>query len=130
GALGWLKRVNQPNRLVYTGKFFKDWKADSILASLKSANLDGADLHLDIAGDQFRHADEDPFFVENVSYLLRNTPGATWHGRVPRNVSRALISNSHVGIGWRSERLDKSAELSTKVLEYGALGRPSIINRT
>lgn len=130
GALNWLKRVERPNRLVYTGKFFRDWKVDSILASLKSANLDGADLHLDVAGDQFRHADEDSFFVENVSYLLKNTSGVTWHGRVPRNISRALISNSHVGVGWRSERLDQSTELSTKVLEYGALGRPSIINRT
>lgn len=129
-ALSALYKVEEPHRLVYTGKFFKDWKIDAILAGVKSANLDGAGLLLEVAGDQFRHSKEDGSFVENVGYLLKTTDGVKWHGRVPRNISRALISKSHVGIGWRSDKLEKSSELSTKILEYGALGRPSIINRT
>lgn len=129
-ALASLEEVVEPKKLVYTGKFFQDWKIDSILAAVKSINLDAMNLHLDVAGDQFRHAEDDKFFVDNVSYLLKHTQGVKWHGRVPRNVSRVLISNNHVGVGWRSNKLDASSELSTKILEYGALGRPSIVNRT
>src|SRR5699024_3317036 len=61
-----LKEVEEPHRLVYTGKFFKDWNIDSILSGIKSANLNGAAVTVDVAGDQFRHDEDDPFFVENV----------------------------------------------------------------
>ncbi|WP_141757728.1 glycosyltransferase family 4 protein [Corynebacterium sp. HMSC071B10] len=120
----------RPNRFIYTGKFFKDWKTDSILAAFKSESGRGYDLKLDIAGDQFRKSEVDPYFIPNNRWLLDSTPGVHWYGRVPRRKSRALISGAHVGIGWRSEALNSSTELSTKILEYGALARPSIINRT
>src|ERR1700722_14079729 len=35
-----------------------------------------------------------------------------------------------IGMGWRHPSLDASLELSTKVLEYGLLGLPVILNRT
>jgi hypothetical protein len=41
-----------------------------------------------------------------------------------------MIRGSDVGVSWRHSRLDDSLELSTKVLEYGMLGRPCILNRT
>lgn len=120
----------RPNHFIYTGKFFKDWRTDSILAAFKSESGRGCDLKLDIAGDQFRKSDVDPYFIANNRWLLDSTPGVHWYGRVPRRKSRALISGAHIGIGWRSEALNSSTELSTKILEYGALARPSIINRT
>ncbi|OKX86071.1 glycosyltransferase [Corynebacterium glutamicum] len=119
-----------PNRLAYTGKFFKAWNVDAILSGFKTINQKLRTLQLDVAGDQFKRDVDDKFFVDNVRYLLRNTTGVTWHGRVPRKISREIIANSHVGIGWRGAELDSSTELSTKILEYGALARPSILNRT
>lgn len=119
-----------PNRFVYTGKFFKAWNTDLILASFKSVAASGNCLTLDIAGDQFRRSEEDPYFVDNNRWLMDSTPGVTWHGRVPRLTSRSLISAAQIGVGWRAESMNNSSELSTKILEYGALARPSIINRT
>lgn len=119
-----------PHRFVYTGKFFKAWNTDLILASFKATAAAGRCLTLDIAGDQFRRSDDDPYFVDNNRWLMDSTPGVIWHGRVPRLTSRSLISASHIGVGWRAESMNNSSELSTKILEYGALARPSIINRT
>lgn len=117
-------------RLTYTGKFFEHWNVDKILAGFKSVRSDGAALRLDVAGGEFRNSERNPNLVANVRYLLETTPGVHWHGKVPRRVARRLISASDVGIGWRSPELDRSSELSTKILEYGALGKPSILNRT
>lgn len=123
--------ADTPNRLAFTSKFFKDWNADKIFSAFKAVNkTSNPELVLEVAGDQFRRSESDPKFVENVKYLLLSTDGLKWHGRVPRDESRNIIIRSHVGISWRSSALDDSAELSTKVLEYGSLGRPSILNRT
>ncbi|MDO5747736.1 MAG: hypothetical protein Q4P66_08800 [Actinomycetaceae bacterium] len=119
-----------PSKLVYTGKFFEDWNPDLFIAAFKAARMSSVPLSLTIAGDHFKHSKTDPFFVKNVKYLLNNTEGLKWYGGIPRHQARDLIRGSDVGIGWRSNRLDNSTELSTKILEYGALGRPTIINRT
>lgn len=122
--------TENPSRLAYTGKFFRAWNADKILASFKAVKRSANPaLTLEVAGDQFRRDSNDPYFVENVKHLLVSTDGLVWHGRVPRAKSREIIARSHVGIGWRAAELDNSTELSTKILEYGALGRPSILNR-
>lgn len=119
-----------PSRLAYTGKFFKAWNADKILAAYKDVKAtENPDLTLEVAGDQFRNDPADTYFVSNVRYLLNSSDGLAWHGRVPRAVSRAIIERSHIGISWRAPELDASSELSTKILEYGAMGRPSILNR-
>lgn len=119
-----------PSRLAYTGKFFKAWNADKILAAFKAVKASTApSLTLEVAGDQFRNDPDDPYFVRNVNYLLLSSPGLKWHGRVPRSISRQIIGRSHIGVSWRASELDTSSELSTKILEYGAMGRPSILNR-
>ncbi|WP_141740767.1 glycosyltransferase [Corynebacterium sp. HMSC05C01] len=117
-------------RYVYTGKFFAAWNVVEIFSAFKAVNRRGLKLHLDVAGDQFRPDPADKYFVNNVKYLLSNTPGLTWHGRVPRSESRNLIASSDVGIGWRASTLDGSSEFSTKILEYGAMGKPAILNPT
>jgi|GEM_PF-3867979 len=124
------QQPRERNRFVYTGKFFKDWNTDKIVASFKAVNQGGEQLILEVAGDQFRKSEEDENFVANMKYLLHSTPGLIWHGRVPREQSREIISRCNVGIGWRSERLSNSTEFSTKILEYGAMGRAAILNRT
>lgn len=119
-----------PTKLAYTSKFFKDWRADKMLAIIKAARIDGHDITLEVAGDQFRADKDDPYFAANVKYLLSKTEGVTWHGRTTRRGAQEIIRRADIGIGWRAPTLDDSTELSTKILEYGALARPSIINRT
>jgi glycosyltransferase involved in cell wall biosynthesis len=41
-----------------------------------------------------------------------------------------LAASGDVGLSWRHPELDASLELSTKVLEFGQLGLPVILNRT
>lgn len=120
----------RPFRLAYTGKFFKAWNADKIFAAYKSVKAtENPGLTFEVAGDQFRNDPFDTYFVNNVRYLLNSADGLLWHGRVTREVSRSIIQRSHIGISWRAPELDNSSELSTKILEYGAMGRPSILNR-
>ncbi len=117
-------------RFVYTGKFFRDWIPHRIIGGFKRAQLTRPSITLDVAGDQFREDPDNPEFVAVTRYLLERTKGLTWHGGVPREASRALIGSCDVGVSWRSNTLDDSLELSTKLLEFGVLGKPCIMNRT
>lgn len=122
--------TNQRMRLAYTGKFYEAWNTDKILAGFKVVHADNPGLTLEVAGGEFKQSPRQPSLVGNIRYLLETTPGVTWHGKVPRRRSRQIIAMSDVGVGWRAPELDQSTELSTKILEYGALGKPSILNRT
>jgi glycosyltransferase involved in cell wall biosynthesis len=53
-----------------------------------------------------------------------------WHGGKPRAEAMAIAAAGDIGLSWRHPELDASLELSTKVLEFGALGLPVILNRT
>src|SRR2546429_9135895 len=56
--------------------------------------------------------------------------GVTWHGGRSREEARRLPGSCDIGLSWRHPDLDASLELSTKVLEFGVLGLPVILNRT
>jgi glycosyltransferase involved in cell wall biosynthesis len=53
-----------------------------------------------------------------------------WHGGQPRAEAMRLAAAGDIGLSWRHPDLDASLELSTKVLEFGQLGLPVILNRT
>ena len=57
-------------------------------------------------------------------------PGVIWHGGQPRAEAMRLAAAGDIGLSWRHPELDASLELSTKVLEFGQLGLPVILNRT
>jgi glycosyltransferase involved in cell wall biosynthesis len=57
-------------------------------------------------------------------------PGVIWHGGQPRAEAMRLAAEGDIGLSWRHPELDASLELSTKVLEFGQLGLPVILNRT
>ena len=56
--------------------------------------------------------------------------GVIWHGGQPRAEAMRLAAAGDIGLSWRHPELDSSLELSTKVLEFGQLGLPVILNRT
>src|ERR1035441_3461711 len=94
-----------PLRLVYTGKFAPRWNTMEMteLPGLLSARGIAAELHM--AGDKI-HDGPDGY------------------------QQRMRAASCDIGLSWRHPDLDASLELSTKVLEFGALGLPVILNRT
>ncbi|MGN7394084.1 hypothetical protein [Peribacillus frigoritolerans] len=124
----WQTRLK--NKLVYTGKFDPDWKTIPIITAFKELKREIPNLSLDVAGDKFKWVKDDSQFKEEAAYLLKNTDGLTWYGALTRENAQQLIVNSDIGITWRSEEMDSSLELSTKLLEYGILRKAVIMNPT
>jgi len=124
-----------PLRLVYTGKFAPRWNTLEMteLPALVAARGVAAEVHM--VGDKVH---DDP---KNASYKRRMraalgevgspaTAGVIWHGGKPRAEAMAIAASGDIGLSWRHPDLDASLELSTKVLEFGQLGLPVILNRT
>lgn len=118
------------NKLVYTGKFDPDWKTIPIITAFKELKREIPNLSLDVAGDKFKWVKDNSQFKEEAAYLLKNTDGLTWYGALTRENAQQLIVNGDIGITWRSEEMDSSLELSTKLLEYGILRKAVIMNPT
>jgi glycosyltransferase involved in cell wall biosynthesis len=116
-----------PLRLVYTGKFAPRWNTLEMteLPGLLSAQGIAAELHM--AGDKIH--DDAAGYQQRMRAAL-DTDGLTWHGGLSREQAMRLAASCDIGLGWRHPDLDASLELSTKVLEFGALGLPVILNRT
>jgi glycosyltransferase involved in cell wall biosynthesis len=116
-----------PLRLVYTGKFAPRWNTLEMtgLPDLLSAQGIAAELHM--AGDKIH--DDATGYQQRMRAAL-DGPGVTWHGGQSREQAMRLAASCDIGLGWRHPDLDASLELSTKVLEFGALGLPVILNRT
>jgi glycosyltransferase involved in cell wall biosynthesis len=116
-----------PLRLVYSGKFAPRWNTLEMteLPGLLAARGVTAELHM--IGDKIHNDAGD--YQQRMRAAL-DAPGVIWHGGHSREDALRLASSCDIGLGWRHPDLDASLELSTKVLEYGALGLPVILNRT
>ena len=116
-----------PLRLVYTGKFAPRWNTLEMteLPRLLSARGIASELHM--AGDKIH--DDAGGYQQRMRAAL-NTDDVTWHGGHSREEAMRLAASCDIGLSWRHPDLDASLELSTKVLEFGALGLPVILNRT
>ena len=116
-----------PLRLVYTGKFAPRWNTLEMteLPGLLAARGIASELHM--AGDKIH--DDAAGYQQRMRAAL-DTDGVTWHGGHSREEAMRLAASCDIGLSWRHPDLDASLELSTKVLEFGALGLPVILNRT
>ncbi len=116
-----------PLRLVYTGKFAPRWNTLEMteLPGLLSARGVASELHM--AGDKIH--DDATGYQQRMRAAL-DADGVTWHGGQSREEAMRLAASCDIGLSWRHPDLDASLELSTKVLEFGALGLPVILNRT
>jgi glycosyltransferase involved in cell wall biosynthesis len=119
-----------PVRLVYSGKFAPRWKTLEMtgLPALMAARGLPAELHA--IGDKIHREPSDPEYFDRMGRALRSTPGVIWHGGQSRQDAMRLCAEGDIGLGWRDRSLDSSLELSTKILEYGSIGLPIILNRT
>jgi glycosyltransferase involved in cell wall biosynthesis len=124
-----------PLKLVYTGKFAPRWNTLEMttLPALLAARGVPAEVHM--VGDKVHDDPRDPTYKRRMRGALGEVgapalPGVIWHGGQPRAEAMRLAAAGDVGLSWRHPELDSSLELSTKVLEFGQLGLPVILNRT
>jgi glycosyltransferase involved in cell wall biosynthesis len=129
-----------PLKLVYTGKFAPRWNTLEMttLPALLAARGVAAEVHM--VGDKVHNDPRDPSYFKRMRAALgeagagtggeSGAPGVIWHGGQSRADAMRLAAAGDVGLSWRHPELDSSLELSTKVLEFGQLGLPVILNRT
>ena len=124
-----------PLKLVYTGKFAPRWNTLEMtsLPALLAARGVAAEVHM--VGDKVHDDPRDPTYRKRMRGALGEVgepavPGVIWHGGQPRAEAMRLAAEGDIGLSWRHPDLDSSLELSTKVLEFGQLGLPVILNRT
>ncbi|HEX3751554.1 MAG TPA: glycosyltransferase family 1 protein [Streptosporangiaceae bacterium] len=135
-------------RLVYTGKFAPRWNTYEMteLPGLLAQRGVRAELHM--VGDKIHNDPDDPGYHHRMRAALGDPPaagagagsqgaalpvpanGVVWHGGHSREGAMRIAAAADIGLGWRHPSLDASLELSTKVLEFGLLGLPVILNRT
>ena len=134
-------------RLVYTGKFAPRWNTYEMtqLPTLLAARGIRAELHM--VGDKIHNDPADPGYQRRMRTALGDPPppgedgadgpplavpasGVVWRGGHSREGAMRIAAGCDIGLGWRHPSLDASLELSTKVLEFGMLGLPVILNRT
>jgi glycosyltransferase involved in cell wall biosynthesis len=121
--------AGKPLRLIYTGKFAPRWNTleMTLLPGLLAACGRPAELHM--VGDKIHHDPADSGYRQRMRAALEQDT-VTWHGGQSREDAMRLAASCDIGLSWRHPELDASLELSTKVLEFGALGLPVILNRT
>ena len=120
----------RPVRLVYTGKFAPLWNTLQMTRLPELLNDRGIAAELHMVGDKIHEVAYDPEWSTHMREALEATPGVIWHGGMPRQAAMELSASADFGLSWRSHQMDASLELSTKVLEFGALGVPALLNRT
>jgi len=116
-----------PLRLVYSGKFASRWNTLEMteLPALLADRGVAAELHM--IGDKIHNS---PAGYQQRMRAALDSDGVTWHGGHSREEALRLAASCDIGLSWRHPDLDASLELSTKVLEFGAIGLPVILNRT
>jgi glycosyltransferase involved in cell wall biosynthesis len=124
------KEVSDPIRLVYTGKFAPAWNTLE-MTRLPTALADrGVSAELHTVGDKIHRDPAQPDFHDRMTQSLRSSHGVVHHGGTPRQEAMRIASTCDIGLGWRDPQLDSSLELSTKLLEFGSVGLPVVLNRT
>ena len=126
---------NSPLRLVYSGKLAKEWRTLEMLELPRALSKLGVSATLEVIGSKINASSSEPSWAKHMREALERAnsdsdSGVTWVGALTREDSMARISEADIGFGWRSEELDSSLEISTKALEYGAVGTAPLINRT
>ncbi|MGK5529916.1 glycosyltransferase family 1 protein [Streptomyces sp. URMC 129] len=122
--------AGDPVRLVYMGKFAPRWNTLEMTGLPRALAGRGLTAELHTVGDKIHDDRLRPDFRIRMEQALHGFPGVVHHGGVPRQEAMRIAAGCDIGLGWRHPELDASLELSTKVLEFGTLGLPVVLNRT
>jgi len=115
-------------RLAYTGKFAPLWNTLEMTELPEVLGRRGVDAEVVMIGDKI-HSDPAEW-AKRMRRALENTPGVDWRGGMSRAEALRRSAECGFGLSWRDPAMDAVLELSTKVLELGALGLPVVLNRT
>lgn len=117
--------------MVYSGKFARLWRTLEMTTLPMSMAEHDVVAKLKMIGDKFQNTGNDAEWLDAMkSAATSDLPGVTWHGGVPRNQVLSELGKHDVGLCWRDPELDSSPEISTKMLEYAAVGTPPVLNRS
>ena len=116
--------------MVYTGKFAPLWNTLEMTQLPARLGALGVAAELHMVGDKVHEVPKDPSYADRMTRALESTPGVVWHGGMPRQDAMRTSAAMDIGLSWRDPSMDGSLELSTKVLEFGALDVPVVLNRT
>lgn len=124
-----------PLRIVYSGKLAREWRTLEMLELPRALARQGVTATLEVIGTKINTSPQEPGWAERMRLALERadadpSSGVTWSGALSRDESIARINAADIGFGWRTVELDSSLEISTKALEYGAVGTAPLINRT
>jgi glycosyltransferase involved in cell wall biosynthesis len=122
--------AGDPVQLVYTGKFAPRWNTLEMTRLPAALAQRGIRAELHTVGDKIHDDPHHPEFHDRMTRALSGAPGVVHHGGTPRQEAMRIAAGCDLGLGWRHPELDASLELSTKVLEFGTLGLPVVLNRT
>lgn len=124
------KESTGPLRLVYSGKFAPDWKTLEMCRLPGEANSDGTNLEVTMIGEKVHEDPNLPTWSTRMREALVKSEGVTWLGGMSRAEAMRAVASCDLGLAWRATTLDTSHEISTKLLEYMAVGVPPLVNRT
>ena len=119
-----------PLRLVYSGKIDRSYNVEAYPGLPARLAARGIAAEVTMVGDKINTVADDPGFRPRMTAALDATPGVTWVRGVERARALALMAEGDFGLCWRMPRHDNSLEVSTKLLEFAALGVPPLLNRT
>ena len=113
-------------RLVYAGALTPTYELDTAVravAALREARPQLA-VHVDVYG----RGDSQPA-LEDLASALGVADAMTFHGRIPIDAVSAAIASADIGLAPTRHDQFTDASLSTKIFEYGAMGRPAVASR-
>lgn len=121
------------DHVCYVGKLDRYYLIEETISAIVRAREMRPSIELHVAGDKFHLATrlgDKPIvdFKERVQERLLNTPGVYWHGGLSLEKTEALVKQSSLGTSWRHTCYLNNLELSTKILEYGRLGKPVLMS--
>jgi glycosyltransferase involved in cell wall biosynthesis len=120
--------VDQEISAVYSGKFAKKWRTLEMCSLPEAAASAGVALKLSLIGDKFQDEPQDQSWSSRMRDAIA-LPGVNWLGGMSRDEAVKEVSRHDIGLSWRDASMDGSLEISTKVLEYAALGVLPLVNR-